>query len=194
MKQKDLDFRDNDNYNGLKEETAKVLADHGIDKVKYYYDKMPFIGNLYTVCLLLKNNEIIARGISICSLLDCFDKQEGRSRSFKRAIRALCTKESSMPIQLSDDRWDKQFIPRKITNPNPDEFKDLLSTLYGASVGPYPDPKTYLQPTKDGKQIKKITYYVPRDFPLYMAKSFFEFKSSYSPYPTRIELQLLRKD
>lgn len=52
------------------------------DKVIYYVD------GATTVCLLQENDEIVARGISVCSRLDEFDKAEGRRYARNRALEA----------------------------------------------------------------------------------------------------------
>lgn len=52
------------------------------DKAIYYVDGQT------TVCLLRENDYIVARGISVCSRLDCFDNAEGRRFARNRALEA----------------------------------------------------------------------------------------------------------
>ena len=52
------------------------------DKAIYYVDGQT------TVCLLQEDGDIVARGISVCSRLDEFDKAEGRNRARNRALEA----------------------------------------------------------------------------------------------------------
>jgi len=52
------------------------------DKAIYYVD------GATTVCLLREGNEIVARGISICSRADEFEVHEGRAYARNRALEA----------------------------------------------------------------------------------------------------------
>lgn len=52
------------------------------DRIIYYIDGQT------TICLLRENDEIVARGISVCSRLDLFDKAEGRRYARNRALEA----------------------------------------------------------------------------------------------------------
>ncbi len=86
-------------------QTIKTI---GADAVKFYYNKENISGiirNVSTVCLLLKEGEVVARGISICSMREQHNKQDGRSRAFGRARRALVKKENGEPINDKTDRF-----------------------------------------------------------------------------------------
>ena len=64
------------------------------DKAIYYMD------GATTVCLLRKDNEIVARGISICSRLDAWDGAEGRKHARDRANEAEGRKRDCAEIKL----------------------------------------------------------------------------------------------
>jgi hypothetical protein len=90
----------------------KAAKELGADAVKFYYNKENISGvtrNISTVCLLLKNKEVVARGISICSTREQHIKKDGRSRAFGRARRALVKEENGEPINDSPNR----FMPLK---------------------------------------------------------------------------------
>ena len=57
-----------------------------------------------TVCLLIDDKKRIARGISICSVLDDFDEKEGKQISERRALRSLKGRQSDRI--KSKDAWN----------------------------------------------------------------------------------------
>jgi hypothetical protein len=63
-------------------------------KPVYYYD-----GNT-TVCLLVENKQVLARGLSICSRDDVFFGSDGRDLSRKRALEALGRQKDCCEIRL----------------------------------------------------------------------------------------------
>jgi len=62
----------------------------------YFY----YMGQIATVCLLKKEDKCVARGVSICSPLDQFNRATGRAKSFGRAIKAVVRQESNCSINL----------------------------------------------------------------------------------------------
>ena len=63
-------------------------------KEKYYYIRDSLKRPVVTVCLLQDNGNI-AKGVSICSLMDQPVKKEGRRWARGRALRALGTQSTS---------------------------------------------------------------------------------------------------
>ena len=67
-------------------------------KLLYYYIRDRELKPMITICLAVCDTKI-ARGISICSILETSpDKSDGRNRACGRAIKALLSGESSEPI------------------------------------------------------------------------------------------------
>ena len=60
-----------------------------VDKELYYYH-----GKI-TVCLLVKDGTVVARGVSICSPKDQFVKRIGRAKALGRALRAVTRREDN---------------------------------------------------------------------------------------------------
>lgn len=88
---------------------------------RFYYEKENVSPKnekiLYTVCLLVdKNSKITARGISICSLMDPFNRIKGRNKALGRALKAFNRKDNSEPI-----------LPQNRTK-NGMSFKKLVSS------------------------------------------------------------------
>jgi len=70
-------------------------------KTIYYLD------GACTVCLLIEDGMVMARGIAICSRNDLFDYVEGKERSRKRALEANGRQRDCGEIKLQEsDRWE----------------------------------------------------------------------------------------
>jgi len=59
----------------------------------YYYEY-----GVITVCLLIRDKQVLARGVAVCSPLDQFVKKVGRAKALGMALRALLRSESSEHI------------------------------------------------------------------------------------------------
>jgi hypothetical protein len=81
----------------------------------YFY----YLGGTTTVCLLKKDNECVARGISICSPLDQFEKSTGRAKAFGRALKAFIKENTDCLILI--DRLVRKYNGRY-------ELEQLLKT------------------------------------------------------------------
>lgn len=69
-----------------------------IEHMKFYELESP-VGPLFTACLVFgTNGSILARGVSICSVQDGFDRREGRNRAIGRALKAITNMRSDEPI------------------------------------------------------------------------------------------------
>ena len=71
--------------------TEQVLTEHSV-KPLFYYD------GTITVCLLVRDNKALSRGLSICSPLDNFAKRVGRAKALGRAVQAIVRRDSSGKI------------------------------------------------------------------------------------------------
>lgn len=70
-----------------------------ISKIKFYEFETS-VGTIITVCLLIGDRmSVIARGVSICSILDNYRKKEGKNRSLGRAMKAIHNAESGLPLR-----------------------------------------------------------------------------------------------
>uniref|UniRef100_A0A6M3LR63 Uncharacterized protein n=1 Tax=viral metagenome TaxID=1070528 RepID=A0A6M3LR63_9ZZZZ len=76
------------------------------DKAIFYVD------GATTVCLLRRDGDIVARGISIHSRLDEWDGAEGRKYARDRANEALGRKRDCAPIDLDAKRADGVFVDK----------------------------------------------------------------------------------
>lgn len=80
----------------LLEERRKAMEETGARPL-FYMDRR------CTVCLLVVDSKVLARGVAICSPLDDLDRAIGRNCSLGRATLALAREESSLEV-----------VPRKI--------------------------------------------------------------------------------
>ena len=62
------------------------LRDANLDATRYYR-----FGNI-TVCLLIKERQVLARGVSVCSPKDQFVKNTGKVKALGKAMRAYINK------------------------------------------------------------------------------------------------------
>lgn len=117
------------NYN---EETITYPEKELID-VKFYYYRDFSNRPVVTVCLIHKGEELFARGISICSILDNPVKKIGRWKAYGRAFKALTYVEDTEPIR--DDiafninccySIDFSFEYKSYFKPEPTEFEKRL--------------------------------------------------------------------
>lgn len=164
------------------------LKNAGIFELKYYYKKIPVVGNIFTVCALFsENKEMLARGVCICSLLDSHNKKTARKLSRDRALNAFFNQTNSLDI-LKD--------PLGCAASN---FETLAKTIQ------YKDEKECKQIIKDVEEIgfeitynnleyKKITFLIPYGYPMTVTKQHFNYKSEYKPVPTEDEKKIFRMD
>ena len=68
----------------MKSKTEAKLEKYGVTKQVYYYDEYET-----TVCILIKGDQILARGVSSCSDRDEFIKRKGRTIALGHAVQAL---------------------------------------------------------------------------------------------------------
>lgn len=101
----------------------QITEDLDLRKPLYYYDN----GWQISVCLLInKSGEPIARGISICSPFDNYDKPTGRFLALGRALKAIRKRDTTGEINPSRFDEHRSFYPRR----KEDEAATRLSVAY----------------------------------------------------------------
>lgn len=155
------------------------LKKSGVFSVKYYYKNKPLIGNIFTVCALLsEENKILARGISICSLKDSHNKKIARKLSRNRALSAFFNRKNSEPICYDEFAGITEI--KKIFKCKPDEERLTLEKIADSLGLPYsfgPD---------------KMFLYIPYSYPMDITKLDFDWKSEFNPKPTEDEKKIFR--
>jgi len=101
-------------------------------KDTYYYDG--YGARTTTICLLVQDTTIVARGVALCSPLDQFNKQVGRAKALGQAIKAALSHETSglfylnckHPLYLTATKYGH----RSVYYPQPFEYEaKVLSIL-----------------------------------------------------------------
>jgi hypothetical protein len=93
----------------------------------YYYGSIPVTGHRRTTCVLLNGeNGIVARGISMCSPRDQFNKRVGRAKALGNAMRAIEHKKDSLPVPIH--ATGGAIIPSSF-NPEPNIFEAIKLKL-----------------------------------------------------------------
>lgn len=163
------------------------LKKNGVVDVKFYYKSLPLVGNVFTVCALLsEDKKLLARGVSICSVLDSHSKKYARKMSKDRALAAYFNKQSSLAIG-HDEKLNSEIEKRLIKG----EFRKSFSFKT-------PEAKAEIeQAALDlGFQTKvyphEVAVFVPYFFPVDVTKSNFSYKSEFNPKPTDEEVKILR--
>ena len=64
----------------------------------YYYLRDRYDAPRITVCLVKDAGGNIGRGMAICSLSEPIVKAEGRDKAFKRALKAIKSRKTQLPI------------------------------------------------------------------------------------------------
>lgn len=171
--------------------TEKVLLENNVDKIKFYYINSPIVNNAFTVCVLINSStqDIEARGVSICSMLDTFSKGKGKNKAFGRAIKALVRRRNSWKINGSGR--DEEWVPRsyKVKSEKDDEKFRSEIALELQRI----DPNLSIRIEKNAK-FKRYIYEVPASYPVRLANSLFKYKSHYRPTPVgEEETELIKK-
>ena len=117
--------------------------------VPIYYYMTANNKKVVTVCLIALKGEAIARGVSICSPMDCFNKRTGRAIALGRAMKALHHQKRMEPVNFyrafktathpiiepehTFDMWHWKAMP----NPTLNQFEEvLLERIHGELVAP----------------------------------------------------------
>lgn len=151
----------------IKNGKLKEILRERINKIEFKEIKDSILGVLYMVCEFSNEGELLARGVSIRSLLDGFSRKKGKNKAFGRAVKALLSKTSTEPI--------REFIPedtiisRSLTckdDSTKEAFKRLLPYLESSN-----------------KRGEKIFYKVCSFLPLEIVSWSIDFKSEFKPTP-----------
>ena len=169
--------------------TEEELTAKGVAKIKFYHQKNSLNENAFTVCLLLnKNNELLSRGISICSLLDTFEKKKGRTLAFGRSFSALKNESDKKEIVIKRSKDSVfEYVTRTKKIKDEDELKEFLNIITKVDNVEY---ATHVV-TSNGATRKLIRYNLPYVLNIHLAGSTFRYKSEYMPYPTEFESNVL---
>lgn len=111
----------------IKKDALRGILDNKIDKIEFKEIKNNILGTLCYICEFLKDGVVQARGVSIRSLLDTFNKKKGKNKAFGRAVKALLSEETSDPIRTD---IPDVFITRSLGNfgnlEHNEEFRNIL--------------------------------------------------------------------
>lgn len=147
---------------------------------RHYFEKSKILGAYCTVYLLLdSNNDILARGISLCSILDHHKKDEGIKKARSRAIGCFFKKrETDLPINSSRN-WSF-FITRGFNKKKSENIKEIIEEAVSYQLPAWE--------TEDSIFIR-----IPNFLPMRLIEETFAFKGYYKPQPTEKELSILKK-
>ena len=164
-----------------------------VDKVRFYTHRTPLVNNVFTVCLLISGDNVVkARGVSICSVLDIYNRKIGKKKALSRAIRAIIKEETDLPINDEISRWFNWGCVKQLKIKSEEvsqKFKDeIVPILDGLGV----EHKITAIDTKNG-QTQKAYFVVPRIYPLLEAKKFFDYKSYHMPDLNKVENCIVQK-
>jgi len=175
----------------------------GVEYVRFYTYTTPVVNNIFTACILIdEDKNLLARGVSICSIYDSYKKKSGKNRAFGRAVSALRNEHCDLPISLiatkirqgkkvTTERWEDGKVQKTFKIKSRKELnyfrKEIVPILKDFGEG-YRYHKLY---TKDGKEVKKAHFSLPIIYPVMITSEFFDYKSEYEPKPIYIEKDII---
>lgn len=162
-------------------EQTKLLRDAGYD-VFYTLFKNE-IAKIACTCNITKDGEIVASGISICSLTDEYKPRKGKNKAFYRALKAFNSKESSEPISpFSRRAWVSlnSFVKRKIdvTKLDPSYVNDLINNVSEIYRKNNQERYFKIKSYKEGEK-EKISLKIPLNYCLLNIFEDYKYKSEY---------------
>ena len=172
----------------------EVLAQNGVDKISFYWETTPIINNAFTACLFINSekNRIEARGVSICSLRDTFNRKKGKSRAYGRAMKALTRKVND--YKINPIGREDEFVRRTVKIKNEDSDKEFLDVKAKELMKINPNMELMITEINSKKLMKKYSFEIPINYPILIANQSLRFKSQYRPNPTgKVELEILNK-
>lgn len=172
----------------------EVLVKNGVDKISFYWEGTPIINNAFTACLFINSekNRIEARGVSICSLRDTFNRKKGKSRAYGRAMKALTRKVND--YKINPIGREDEFIRRSVKIKNKDSDKEFLDVTAKELMKIDPNMELTITEINGKNLIKKYAFELPVNYPISIANQSLRFKSQYRPNPTgKTELEILSK-
>jgi hypothetical protein len=139
-------------------------------RIRYSYKKTDILNNAFTVCEIEDaDRKLIARGISICSILDNHIRKKSRNIAFGRAMKALISGENS--YEIIPDRNVEFWIEKIIISDS--------EKLERAAQEAIQNNLLFCPAKKNDKSGIKID--VPKSYPIKVAAKYFQFKSEYMP-------------
>lgn len=165
------------------EQHKEVLEQNGVDKIFFYYEDSPLAKNIHTTCLFIntKEKKIVARGVSICSLLDTFSRKKGKNKSIGRALKALIHKNNFFEINTSGR--EQEIVTKTITIKDEKDHEQFLNKLI-SEISLLNKPVTIFEPfSSHEKYIKKYKFNIPANYPIEKTGRSFRYKSEFSPEP-----------
>ena len=166
----------------------KQLDENSVDQIKYASITVPLIGNVFTTCVLLANeSNIISRGVSICSLLDCNDSKFAKRKSFSRAMKALVHKNESFPIQRhlvvnnKDEIIQKVFKVNMLNEEQVEKFQEFLRIVQITMNRDIIVKQVPYGSWEDNKHKVKMFCDIPKWFPVAYTSKFYSHKSTWKP-------------
>ncbi len=159
----------------MKQEIDQILKNNQIDKIKFYHHKSPLTNNIFTACLFLNSvkNQIVARGVSICSLRDSFNKSKGKHKAFGRAVKAVIHKKNTYKIRSNVRK--KEYINRRMKFKTEQEFNDIIIPELLKI-----NPELAIKISKINNT-STYSFKLPINYPIMVTNIFFKYKSSYLP-------------
>jgi len=180
--------------NKYNSKVSKILLENGVEKIKFYFHTTSIVNNIFTACLMFdSSNNLISRGVSICSPIDVFKKLSGRGKAFGRAVQALKLKANSESIDGWIERWDGQFVIKSIKVKNEIEENIISSNISEELASFYGSLYNFIKKENinSKKCSKKITFKIPRNYAIWETRKFFKYKSEYKPEPAVNELSYM---
>ena len=164
----------------------KQLKDAGINEIKFYYKNAPLVGNIYTTCVLLsEDNKMLARGVAICSVLDSHDKKAARKLSRDRALAAYFHRNNSLEISKDDPLFQAAMLFSKDMVRKTFKFKteEIKNTLLQDAVN---------LGFESHIEQNKLVLYIPYYYSIIESKKYFTWKSEFNPTPTEEEKRIFK--
>ena len=167
----------------MNERITKILNENGVDKVAYFYRSSPLVDNAYTVCALINTSKkrIESRGVSICSVLDPYNKNKGRQKAMGRAVKALVRKQNFGKINPAGR--DQDTVKRELRIKKVKDVEDFDSKKVPELLAINPDAEITIIDGDGGNFLKKFIFEIPLSYPIRLASENFRYKSQFRPNP-----------
>ena len=166
MSEETREIRKNTEAGKIKKEALKEILRGKIDKIEFKEIRDSILGVLYIVCEFSIGGILLARGISIRSLLDGFNRKKGKNKAFGRAVKALLSETSTEPIR---EYIDDNIISRSLTRRNKEDSEEFLKIV------PFLESSAY----RNGKYGYRVNAFLP----LKLVSGSVKFKSEFIPAP-----------
>jgi len=158
----------------IKNDKLREILRGKINKIEFKEIKDKILGVLYMVCEFSNEGELLARGISIRSLMDGFNRKKGKNKAFGRAVKALLSETNTDPIRVFIP--DDSIISRSLTYKDDSTKKDFEHLV------------PYLE--SSSKKGEKIFYRICSFLPLEIVSRNIDFKSEFKPTPIEVWMDI----